>query len=256
MYTIILKDDMKPIFTVINHYRPELDDEQLAPRGHGRSPKKGRAEGRLLLKDFIDSLEDSLKIKHDVLIVDNASFSILTEVDVALNYNYISLDDDDFGLTRAWNIAANFGYMNGNDYILVCNDDITFNESINNLFETIEQSDMPAEDTLWGILTDCTSQSGYHFSKDIGNGFIDVTNEIGPVDGGLHGWFYCFHRSYFKKYAIDGKLFDETWQWSGGERFQHAHRAKGGRQCIALSTLVQHGALGSWRHNRKNCIKN
>jgi hypothetical protein len=246
------RNKINPIFTVINHYRPISDNEKLVERYHGRTPKKGRVDGRDLLVNFLDSLNQSAEFDYETLIVDNASDTIIDEFDIALTHNYISLKDDKFGLTRAWNMAASFGYLNGNDFIVVCNDDITFNSSINNLFDTIEKSGYPSEDTLWGVVSD--SGTSYHYSTKLEDGIKDVTDSNNhPVDGGLHGWFYAFHRDYFKKYNIDGKLFDETWKWSGGERFQHNHRLRGGKQCVVLSTLVKHDNGGSWRHNRDGC---
>ena len=54
---------MRPIFGVLNHYRPEVDNEKEIDIGHGRGMAKGRADGRLMLKNFLDSLEESMDWK-------------------------------------------------------------------------------------------------------------------------------------------------------------------------------------------------
>ena len=122
---------MRPIFGVLNHYRPNVDNEKEIDIGRRT---KGRADGRLMLKKLLDSPEESMEIDYDVVIVDNASSNLVDNIDIPLKYNYIYNDDDTFGLTEGWNLCANFGYMNGNDFIFVCNDDLTFNKTINNFF--------------------------------------------------------------------------------------------------------------------------
>lgn len=243
---------MKPLIAVINHYRPDSEDESYVDIGHGRGLHKGRADGRSHLINFFNSLEAHTNFEYDTLIVDNASSTVLTEINVPLTHNYISLKDDEYGLTRAWNVAANFGYINGNDFIVISNDDITFNESINNLFKTICTEHNNYENNLYGVLSD-GPVAGYHRANKAGDGLRNVTNQE-AVSGGMHVWFMAFHRSYYEKFNINGKLFDEQWPWSGNERFQRAHRSLGASQYLVNSTLVHHRCLGSWRHNRKQCI--
>ena len=52
----------------------------------------------------------------------------------------------------------------------------------------------------------CLKQHNQSFHKK--GASYDITNQIHPVGGGLHGWFYGFSRDYYKKYQNDGKLFD------------------------------------------------
>lgn len=247
---------MKPIFCVLNHYRPLVDHEKEIDKGHGRGMAKGRADGRIMLKNFLDSLEDSIDIDYDVVIVDNASSDLVDNVDIPLKYNYIYNDDDKFGVTRGWNLCANFGYMNGNDFILVCNDDLVFNKTINNFFIDIQNlsDDYNIDDLLFGITA--PNGPGLHNSLFHKPGKIyDITNDNHPVSGGLHGWFFGFTRGYYKKFQTDGKLFDveENFPWQGNERFQRDHRKKGGKQLIIGSTIVDHGFSGGWRHRREVC---
>tara|TARA_S200000501_G_scaffold1301_1_gene1103 strand:+ start:9348 stop:10091 length:744 start_codon:yes stop_codon:yes gene_type:complete len=244
---------MRPIFGVLNHYRPKVDNEKEIDIGHGRGMAKGRADGRLMLKNFLDSLEESMEIDYDVVIVDNASSNLVNNVDIPLKYNYIYNDDDTFGVTRGWNLCANFGYMNGNDFIFVCNDDLTFNKTINDFFVDVS-SGFDLKNTLFGVTSPgAPGQHNQSFHKK--GASYDITNQNHPVGGGLHGWFYGFSRDYYKEYQNDGKLFDveETTPWQGNERFQEKHRAMGSRQVIIGSVLVEHGFSGGWRHRREVC---
>lgn len=252
---------MRPIFCVLNHYRPEVDEEKEVDVGHGRGKAKGRADGRNMLKNFLDSLWKSADFEYDVVIVDNASSNLVDEkyIDIPLKYNYIYNDDDTFGVTRGWNLCANFGYINGNDFIFVCNDDLTFNSTINNFWidvnkEFEKKANVKLEDALFGVTTyNGPGQHNHQFHKS--GVAYDITNQKHPVDGGLHGWFYGFHRDYYKKYNNDGKLFDveDSNPWQGNERFQEKHRSMGSRQVIIGSVLVEHGFSGGWRHRREVC---
>ena len=77
---------MRPIFGVLNHYRPIVDTEKEVQLGHGRKPAKGRAYGRDVLKNFLDSLYESADFEYDVVIVDNASSNLVDNVDIPLKY--------------------------------------------------------------------------------------------------------------------------------------------------------------------------
>ena len=122
-------------------------------------------DGRLMLKNFLDSVEESMEIDYDVVIVDNVSSNLVDNIDIPLKYNYIYNDDDTFGLTRGWNLCVyNFGYMNGNDFIFVCNDDLTFNKTINDFF--IDVSDgFDLKNTLFGVTAIISKQHNQSFHK-------------------------------------------------------------------------------------------
>ena len=183
---------MKPIFCVLNHYRPKIDNEKEIDIGHGRGMAKGRADGRNMLKNFLDSLSESANFEYDVVIVDNASSNLVDEkyIDIPLKYNYIYNDDDTFGVTRGWNLCANFAYLNGNDFIFVCNDDLTFNATINNFWidvneEFEKKANLKLEDILFGVTTHGGPKHHNHQFHKMGVVY-DVTNDH-PVGGGLHG---------------------------------------------------------------------
>jgi len=250
---------MKPIFAILNHYRPKVDVEMEVDLYHGRGFNKGRENGRILLKSCLDSLKESAEFEYDVVIVDNASSNLVDNIDIPLNYNYIYNDDDEFGVTRGWNLCASFSYMNGNDFIVVCNDDIIFNKSINNFFVDVNRiedvfTDLKLEDILFGVTSPGgTNQHSSDYYKP--NSFYDITNGPHPVSGGLHVWFMGFSRLYYEKYQVKGKLFDveDIYPWGSNEQFQNEHRSRGSKQIIIGSTMVEHGFGGSWRHRREVC---
>lgn len=246
-----------PLFAVVNHYRP-VSDEKLISLPHGKGTKRGREDGRDLLKRFLNSLQDNASFKYDTLIVDNASSTIINEIPIAQTHNYISLKTDtEGGLTRAWNICASFGYLNGNDFIFVCNDDIEWNSSVNHFFSSIENSNIDLSNALWGIKT---LSSGPHSSYP-SDKITEVTKSDGyfTVSGEnvLHGHLFGFHRTYFEKYSIDNKLLSDpietTNPWGGNEKFQILHRQKGAQLYVNGFCTIEHGGLGSWRHRREMC---
>jgi hypothetical protein len=235
----------KPLFAIVNHYRKEYNDEVFVKNRDGKN-RRGRVEGRDLLHSCLSSLKDSAEFDYDTLILDNASETIVDTIPIALTHNYISLKDDRLGLTGAWNFCSQFGYLNENDFIIVCNDDIVFDKSINNLFNSIE--DMDLENSLFGVRN---IGNGQH--KVSPNKIHDVTNKH-PVYGGMHVWLFAFHRLYYEKYNNNGRFcHSDTPPWGGNERFQLDHIKRGAKLYINGFVSVNHGNLGGWRHRRELC---
>lgn len=226
---------MKTAFIVTVHY-----SKQFRPRGHE------------FLDKYIDTLQKYMVSNtFDLFIVENASTDLYAEVapEVIRNnkYNYMYIPSREGGLTRLWEIGLQAAILNGNDLFVLSNEDVFFNESIDNLIPSIE-SHKDKDTTVYGPLCDnrttFEAQRGYELVDRI----RDITGQHLPI----HGWFFAFTKQYYDAYNINGKLFNEDKPWSGNEFFQKRDWEKGGHSCVIENCLVHHEHVGSWRRYLKD----
>ena len=213
---------MKPAFIVTVH-----KSNQFRPDGHD------------YIGRYLDSLEKSLHIPYDVFIMENASDVKYNAPEYA-HYHYFP--DQLGGLTRAWNLGLILSYLNGNDIFLVTNDDLTFNDSINNLFVDIDAHEYK-DISVYGTLCDNPTTWPNQIASEISSGFKEVTGLEHPV----HGWCTVITSQYWERFNINGNLFDPEKIWSGQEFFQRRDWPLGAKSFISLSTLIHHEHKGSWR---------
>jgi hypothetical protein len=221
---------MKPAFIVTVHQSDEF-----------------RPDGHQYLQRYLDSLEASMQIPYDVFIMENASETKFNAPAYAF-YHY--LPNQDGGMTRAWNLGVILAVLNGNDIFVVTNEDLIFNESINNLFVDIDTHDYK-DISVYGPVCDNPTTWPNQFATNIQPGFKDVTWKEHPV----HGWCTVFTSQYWEKFNINGNMFDPTKIWRGQEFFQRRDWQLGAKSFIVLSCLIHHEHTGSWKKTIKTIIQ-
>jgi hypothetical protein len=220
---------MKPAFVVTVH-----QSEKYRPNGHE------------LLDTYIKSLTDSISVSFDIFIMENASDK---PYDFPSTSNYHYFPNQRGGMTRCWNIGTQLAIENGNDFICVTNEDLIFNQSINNMFDAVE-NDEEKDITVYGPVCDNPSNKSKfqkQYATELKDGFIDITGQHFPI----HGWFLGFTNNYWEKYNVGGFLFDPKRIWRTQESFQQRDWKLGAKSKVVCSSIVHHEHIGSWRKTEK-----
>tara|TARA_R110001583_G_scaffold2725_10_gene19060 strand:+ start:5389 stop:6027 length:639 start_codon:yes stop_codon:yes gene_type:complete len=197
---------------------------------------KLRPNGQQLIKNFVESCK-SLKYNHKIYVFDNAS-----EEPIKLNYNNVELtyikDQTKRGLTGTWNDGTNRAYFDNCDIILVSNDDVTLNSSVNTFIDNIKNNN-----TLYGPVSNGIL-AGPQLSNSMGAGVVDVTNRVA-----LNGFFFGFTRNFINNYIQkNGFLFNENYPWGGNEEeFQSRIWKLGANSKIIKECYLEHIKIRGWK---------
>lgn len=214
---------MKPAFVITVH------QSTLRPLGHK------------YLERYIVTLKNSLTIPFDIFVIENASDTYF-EYPPDIHYHY--LPDQNGGMTRAWNLGVQLAIENGNDFFCVTNEDLIFNNTINDFFTDISNHTFKDISIYGPVCDNPTTWPRQYSTNVIKNSMIDVTDT--QPHTGIHGWFTGFSLEYWKKFNIDGNVFPPDKPWRGQEGFQVRDWAKGSKSFIVGSTLVHHEHTSSW----------
>lgn len=186
---------MKVALVITNHY------SQIRPYG------------RDLLVNALNSFANNAKFEYETVIVDNQSdTNLASDLENAQGIHYFYVENQwERGLTGAWNLGIKEASKLGCDIILNANDDLIFNESINDFVDQILKNEFK-DNSLFGPLTD-----------GVGPPYIDVqySESVNPsmskelvfeskLKGLVNGFFFGFTNNFYKKYMYDdGDLFAE-----------------------------------------------
>lgn len=205
-----------------------------------------RPYGQEILTRLIDSLH-CIKYPYTLYIVDNQSQFKLSIPD---NVKYIRIDDQfKKGLTGAWNVGLYSAYCDDNDILINCNDDLYFNETINNFIEYLINGH---DDIVYTARTNGVL-SGKQLSTGPGMGITELSmktdNDI------VNGFFFGFTKNHYTKYAYmpdeyfpiehihnggDGK-------WGGQEGYWMTDNCTNIKGQIINSTFIPHTKYRSWK---------
>lgn len=217
---------MKPAFIVTVH-----QSAQYRPNGHA------------LLDTYISSLSDNLKLEYDLFILENASENPYT---FPKNSHYRYFPDQQGGMTRCWNEGVRMAIENGNDVFCVTNEDLIFNDTINNLFRVIE-AHSERDRSVYGPICDNRTTFPPQRRNTCSHTIRDITGNQYPI----HGWFTAFNKEYYNTYNVNGNIFDPALKWRKQEFFQEINWKKGAKSFVVDSCLVHHEHIGSWRKTEK-----
>lgn len=214
---------MRPAFIVTAH-----QSNEYRPNGHS------------LLDTYLETLYSNLQIDFDVFIIENGSETMYTNIPKTAHYRYFP--DQNGGIVRAWNEGVRMAIENGNDMICVTNDDLIFNSTINNFFNSINSHEHK-DISVYGPICDNPTTFAPQVSSKIDNKLVDITGYELPI----HGWFMAFTKKYYDKFNNDGHIFDKERKWRRQEHFQDINWKKGAKSFVVHSCLVHHEHIGGWR---------
>lgn len=228
---------MKIGFVVTTHYSESL-----------------RKNGRVLIKNYIESLEKSCSYNYKIFIVDNGSSEILDEKMVTNNVNYTFIADQSInGITGAWNVGIKKAIDDKCDIVVNTNDDITFNETINNLIDVMIKHKYN-DTSIYGPVTNeggCPGPNNQERNK-IGERILEVT-ETSPNSWngghGINGFFNAFTKECFFKFETEGNLYstEKKYMIGGQESEMQVRLGRVGlRSYIVESCMVHHIKIRGW----------
>lgn len=215
----------------------------------GHYSQKYRPTGQFLLLKFCDAF-DNISFQHEcnLYIIDNASTDPLITLGLSKYHRYVYINDQTkTGLTGAWNLGTLMAYHDNNDLIIICNDDIQFDESINNFIRDIETYD-DRDISIFGPVSNGIL-SGVQRASQKNHQIYDLTfNESNMVNG----FCFAFTRKFYEHFKLDDtKLFNEIdYPWGGNEEeIQRRIWLKGGKSIVLGSCFVYHEKIRGWKQH-------
>ena len=120
--------------------------------------KKFRPMGKDLIDRYLKSLKSWIKHDYTVYFFDNSSEDKfeLGEYQMPIDYTYVE-DQSLRGNTGPWNDGTIKAVNDGCDQIWITNDDVEYNESINDLFDFVNGGE-DGDVTVWGVMTNGIDQ--------------------------------------------------------------------------------------------------
>lgn len=211
-----------------------------------------RPNGNELLSNFAESLKN-LNYPYNLYIVDNQSEHKLTIPSNATKY--IRIDNQyETGLTGAWNTGIFAAYNDGCDILINCNDDLWFNETINNFVEYINND--YDKNIVYSALTD-GSLGGPHLSSGPGTGIKKLS--CGIDNDVINGFFFAFTKEHYELYRyseseyfpINHEHNGGDGKWGGQEGYWIIKHKDGLFGIIICETFIPHTKYRAWRVGKR-----
>lgn len=184
---------MKVCLVITNHYSQKL-----------------RPYGRDLLVNALKSFKSYATFDYEIVVVDNQSDNKVAFDDNNIHYIYVE-DQLKKGLTGAWNTGIKAASKLECDIILNSNDDLIFNETINDFVDHIKESNF-SDISVFGPLTNGVNPP-YLAIQQSDKPNISMTREIQSKKKSeplISGFFFGFTNKFYKKFMYpDGDLFAE-----------------------------------------------
>jgi hypothetical protein len=199
-----------------------------------------RPDGYSLVKNFINSI-NCLTHEYKCIVVDNAS-----TVPIELNNTTVIRVEDQliYGLTGAWEIGLRAAISNECDVIIINNDDVEYNTSVNTFISEII-SHTSNKDAIYGPLSNGIL-GGIQYAKQPTGHITELTNNFNNM---VNGFMFAFTSDFYHKYKKqNGELFDkENYPWGGNEEeFQRRIWALGGKSFVLGNCWVSHKKIRGW----------
>ncbi len=204
---------------------------------------KYRPNGNELIQNYCRSAE-CLTYPFKLYVFDNGSEKQLDKLD----YPYVNLTRVENqhlrGLSGTWNDGIKNAIKDGCDIILISNDDVELNDSVNTFISEISLHQHNAIG-IYGPLSDGVLGGVQKQSTTI-KGSVELTNNRQNM---LNGFFYGFTKEFYNTFKMeDGNLIDEkNYPWCGNEEeFQIRTWAQGARSFVLGSCHIFHHKIRGW----------
>ena len=237
------------------------------------SSQKIRPYGRDLLVNAFQSFIKNCKYNFEIIIVDNQSDFRLDSCSHELltthsNVHYIYIEDQwKRGLTGAWNEGIKKAVELNCDIILNSNDDLIFNESINDFINKITKHP-DADISIFGPLTNGVSGPFEKIQMSKGPDHSKSKEVLGKGwDGFVNGFFFGFTKKFYEKFRYqDGDLFAEfakfnkeyihkyagdCGKWGGQEMEILRFKENGGKVFVIGDCWIHHLKKRDWSKARE-----
>ncbi len=221
--------------------------------------EKLRKNGRGLVKNYIDTLKKYCNYNYTIYLIDNGSVEFIDSSLIDNNIIYIYIKDQDkTGITGAWNRGISMAINDGCDIILNTNDDITFNDTINDMIKVISENS-ENNTYIYGPITNVGGCLGPNKQeRDFpGVEILEVTqtdNHSWNNGHGINGFFNAFTKECFHRFQYKGNLYstEEKYKINAQEsEMQDRLGRKGLKSYIVERCMVTHEKIRGWQQLNK-----
>ena len=103
------------------------------------------------------------------------------------------------------------------DIVFLANDDIVFNRTINKFIDIISRHEHK-DVGLYGPLSDGVLERSPQYSKGVGVGIVETTNEVIPANKIIRGFLFGFTKEFWERFKLhNGRIVNTLSNWKGGE---------------------------------------
>jgi len=209
------------------------------------------------LQSCVDSFCENIQSDYFINIIDNQSTGDTPDLINKKNiqYTYIKDQDENGGLTGAWNLGVKMCYQNNCDVILNSNEDVEFLESINYFVNYIFSFE-DKQNSIFGPISNRSGLSTTHQARERDqekNYIIETTNNYSSHGGqgyALNGFFLGFSKEFYEKFNVNGDIFSTNRRdmWGGQEvELFDRNTPAGMRSFILENCYIQHNKNRSWK---------
>ena len=203
-----------------------------------------RPNGDELIKNYCKSAV-CLTYPFKLYVFDNASTKPLSGIE---DYEYVQLnyveDQTIRGLSGTWNDGVIQAINDGCDIIILSNDDIELNETVNRFIDHIYNHEFN-EKSIYGPVSKGIL-GGVQYQTTPVNSIIELTNNNNNM---VNGFFMGFTKEFYHNFKMEnGNLIDEdNYPWGGNEEeFQKRIWLDGGRSFVIGNCWIEHKKIRGW----------
>ena len=203
-----------------------------------------RPTGSDVIMQFCDSWRTH-KFPYKLVVLDNESdISYDTHLkDIEHHFIRVDNQEENGGLTGAWNQLCKYAIENGAEIITGFNDDVVLNNTFNDYIKCITD-----DNTVYAPLTNGIIGGPWQFQKANGvkNGFRHKSDII-------NGFWFGFTRKLFLDKNVNGVLFSPQYSnrmnnWGGQEFVFQKWNKLFNTECITIGDCwLEHTKLRSWK---------
>lgn len=236
------------------------------------SSNKFRPYGRDLLNDTYESFSKFCNYDYKIIVIDNQSDNRLLDnskivSDKHVIYHFVE-DQYKRGITGAWNLGISLASEIGCDIILNSNDDIIFNDSINDFINNM-MTNHHKDISIFAPLTNGVNGPFVRtqYSQGVNPSMSKEIQENG-WEGVVSGFFFGFTKKFYQNFSYStGDLFAEfdkfdklhihkyagdDGKWAGQEMEILRFKEHGGRVFIIGECWVNHIKNRDWKKVRES----
>ena len=202
-----------------------------------------RPNGNQLIQNFLNS-SSPIKSPHTIYVYDNSSSPPLNIDHPNVKLTYIK-DQTLRGLSGTWNDGAELAIEDGCDIVLISNDDVEMNDSVNIFIEMINNHEHN-KISIYGPVSNGILSGVQRATSPI-NTIVELT---GNRNNMVNGFFFGFTKEFYHNFKMkNGRLIDEeNFPWGGNEEeFQLRIWEKGARSCVLGHCYLFHHKFRGWK---------
>ena len=183
-----------------------------------------------IINNFIESLYKFCKRDFILYLFDNGSDEVY-KVPSYSNIKYIKIEDQTIrGLAGPYNDGIKMAVEDNCDLIILVNDDITINYTVNIFIDTVMNHEFK-DISVYGPLTNGMHINSHQLANQPSEGIREITNEDYQF-ADINGFLMGFTPEFYHLVKLDnGDFCDMNKKWGGGEEImQDRARERGERK--------------------------